>query len=111
MRNDAFNLRVQKYALEKELNDLQGQIAQVDKQIAQIENACGRRPEGHRWGEVVYAPIRHQAYHLHGDPTMGIPPIDVPARVKDQWTQGCLDCGYERKTTKSECIPTKRPVF
>ena len=66
---------------------------QAQQELNSLEAQCN-----HKYGEVVYDPIHHEAYTAPGDPpgTMGVDwrgPCYVPAQTIPRWKRECGLCG------------------
>jgi hypothetical protein len=90
-------LRREKTRLERELESVNGAIAQAERQCR------------HQWGEIKYKPIEHPGYQFHGDPpgTMGVDrqlPCYIPSSTTKVWERTCLQCGKVETTSATKRV-------
>lgn len=97
-------------------------IQKLKFEISNLENELQSKKETlqlfiaqckHKWGAIMYDPIKVNASVFPGDTVGGIdrrPAMHIPEQVTKRWTRTCLNCGYVQATYKSQNGPDI-PVF
>jgi hypothetical protein len=97
--------------LKREASDLSSQAARKKEELASIQGKCR-----HVFGDVMYDPIRREAYRIPGDPP-GVGgsdhrfSVDVPVRIIPRWEKTCNLCGLVKTTKRSQLSNENIPIF